>query len=275
MRRYTLIYLIIVALFASGCANRHKEKPERTEAEHYAEVQRQIGKKNYLTAIDELQELEARFPYGDYTEQAQLDLIYTQFRALDYPAVVATATRFQRSYPTHEHLHYVLYMKGLANYQMERGMMDGLLGPDKSSRDLSSWKDAFRNFNELITRFPDSEFVPDAKARMVYIRNMLAEQELHAARYYARRGAYIAAVNRAQNVIIHYQRTPAVPEALAIMNKSYLAMGEKELAAKSYRVLVSNWPDSEFIRAKKEEARLAWWPVDKNTWLSWLTFDLL
>ncbi len=275
MRRYTLVSLIILALFASGCANRNKEKPERTEAEHYAEVQQQIGKKNYLTAIDELKELEARFPYGNYTEQAQLDLIYTQFRAMDYPAVVATATRFQRNYPNHQHLDYVLYMKGLANYQMERGMLEGLVGQDKSSRDLSSWKDAFRNFNELISRFPNSEYVPDAKARMVFIRNMLAEQELHAARYYARRGAYIAAINRAQNVIIHYQRTPSVPEALAIMNKAYLAIDEPELAEKSYRVLASNWPDSEFIRAKKKEARLAWWPVDKNSWLSWLTFDLL
>src|SRR5690625_3293511 len=127
MRRYTLIYLIIVALFASGCANRHKEKPERTEAEHYAEVQRQIGKKNYLTAIDELQELEARFPYGDYTEQAQLDLIYTQFRALDYPAVVENATSFQSNYHTHEHLLYVLYMKGLANYHLESCIMDSLV----------------------------------------------------------------------------------------------------------------------------------------------------
>lgn len=275
MRRYTLVYLIFLALFTSGCANRVKEKPERTEAEHYAEVQRQIGKKNYLTAIDELQELGARFPYGDYTEQAQLDLIYTHFRALDYPAVVATATRFQRNHPAHEHLEYVLYLKGLANYQMERGMMDGLLGPDKSSRDLSSWEDAFRDFNELITRFPDSEYVPDAKARMVYIRNMLAEQELHAARYYARRGAYIAAINRAQNVVIHYQRTPSVPEALAIMNRAYLAMNEPELAEKSYHVLATNWPDSELIHSRKEEVRLAWWPVDKSTWLSWITFDLL
>src|SRR5699024_1529481 len=139
MRRYTIVSIVLIALFATGCANRTKEAPERTEAEHYTEAKRQIGKKNYLTAIDELRELEARYPYGDYTEQAQLDLIYTQFRAADYPAVVATATRFQRNHPNHQHLDYVLYMQGLANYSLEKGMMDGVFGPDKSSRDLRAW----------------------------------------------------------------------------------------------------------------------------------------
>jgi len=274
MRRYTIVSIVFIALFATGCANRTKEAPERTEAEHYTEAKRQIGKKNYLTAIDELRELEARYPYGDYTEQAQLDLIYTQFRAADYPAVVATATRFQRNHPNHQHLDYVLYMQGLANYSLEKGMMDGVFGPDKSSRDLRAWRDAFRVFNQLAQRYPASPYTPDAKARMVFIRNQMAEQELHAARYYARRQAYVAAINRAQNVVTHYQRTPAVPEALAIMSRAYNAMGETELAAKSYAVLKHNWPDSSFLDKRKEEVKLAWWPR-KHSWLSWLTFDLL
>src|SRR5699024_10814337 len=258
------------------CANRTKEKPERTEIEHYTEAKRQIDKKNYLTAIDELRELEARFPYGDYTEQAQLDLLYVQFRAVDYPAVIATATRFQRNYPTHKHLDYVLYMHGLANYQLERGMLDWLFGPNKAARDLKAWRDAFRVFDQLIQRYPASPYAADARARMTHIRNQLAEQEqeLHAARYYARRQAYIAAIKRAQNVVTHYQRTPAVPEALAIMSRAYNAMGETELAAKSYAVLKHNWPDSSFLDKRKEEVKLAWWPR-KHSWLSWLTFDLL
>lgn len=274
MRRYTIVSIILIALFASGCANRNKISPERSEAEQYAAAKRQMDKNNYLSAIDELQELEARYPYGDFTEQAQLDLLYSQFRSQDNPAVVATAIRFERNYPSNEHLDYVIYMKGLANYNLEKGMLDGLLGPDKSSRDLKPWRAAFKNFTDLVARFPDSEYVPDAKARMVHIRNTLAAQELHAARYYARRGAHVAAVNRAQNVILNFQKTPSVPEALAIMNRAYLALDESELAEKSYKVLVENWPDSQFVNQKKEEAHLAWWPKG-DSWLSWLTFDLL
>ena len=274
MRIYT-VFLLIAALFiVAGCSSTPRERPERTEAELYQTVRTQLDRNNFLSAIDELRELEARFPYGDFAEQAQLDLIYSQYRALDYPAAVATATRFTRNFPANEHLDYVMYMKGLANYNMERGLFDRLMRTDRAARDLSSWRDAFRDFHELVNRYPDSEYAPDARARMVYIRNQLAAYELHVARYYARRGAHVAAVNRAQQVVIHFQETPSVPEALAIMSRAYRSLGEQELSERSLAVLNHNWPDNDFVNSRGR-VELSWWPRDERTWLSLITFDLL
>lgn len=277
MRAYTVFLssvLVSSALLVSGCSSTPKERPERTEAQQYEEVRRQIERNNFLTAIDELRELEARFPYGDFAEQSQLDLIYTQYRALDYPAAVASATRFLRNYPANKHLDYVLYMKGVANYNLERGLFDRIVRSDKASRDLDAWRDAFNDFQELVSRFPDSPYAPDARARMVHIRNQAAEHELHAARYYARRGAYVAAVARAREVIIHYQETPAVEEALAIMSRAYRSLGEAELSDRSLAVLRHNWPESSYL--SRGQVQLSWWPSDDGRGLlSLLTFDLL
>ncbi|WP_223428218.1 outer membrane protein assembly factor BamD [Alcanivorax limicola] len=269
-----LVVILALLLSVAGCSNKPKERPERTESEHYEEVRKQLDRNNFLSAIDELRELEARFPYGDFAEQAQLDLIYTQYRALDYPATVATATRFIRNYPANAHMDYVLYMKGLANYNMQRGLFDRLVRTNRASRDLSSWRDAFRDFHELASRYPDSDYAPDARSRMVYIRNQMAAQELHVARYYARRSAYVAAINRAQQVVLHYQETPAVEEALAIMARAYRSLGEDELASRSQTVLVHNWPESEYLDSRQRVA-LEWWPRDERNWLSLITFDLL
>lgn len=277
MRAYTVLLssvLISSALLVSGCSSTPKERPERTEAQQYEEVRRQIERNNFLTAIDELRELEARFPYGDFAEQAQLDLIYTQYRALDYPAAVASATRFLRNYPANEHLDYVLYMKGVANYNLERGLFDRIVRSDKASRDLDAWRDAFTDFQELVSRFPDSEYAPDARARMVHIRNQLAEHELHAARYYARRGAYVATVARAREVVIHYQETPSVEEALAIMSRAYRSLDEQMLSDRSLAVLRHNWPESDYL--SRGQVQLSWWPSEGGRGLlSLLTFDLL
>lgn len=269
-----LIWPLLAALLLSACAGKPEESPERTEAAQYREAQSAMSSNNYLTAIDRLHELEARFPYGRYAEQARLDLIYAHFRTQAYPETVVAAQRFMRSYPAHPSLDYALYMRGLANFYMERSFFDSFMTTDKSARDLSSAKDAFEDFERLVTRFPDSDYAPDARARMVFIRNDMARQELHAARYYARRGAYIAAINRAQYVVQHYQRTPLVPEALAIMSAGYERLNQPELAAKSRRMLQDNWPDSDYLN-DEGEVDLAWWPSRHKGVLSLLTFDLL
>ncbi|MBL7252266.1 outer membrane protein assembly factor BamD [Alloalcanivorax sp. C16-2] len=269
-----LIWPLLAALLLSACASKPEESPERTEAAQYREAQDAMDSNNYLTAIDRLKELEARFPYGRYAEQAQLDLIYAHFRSQEYPETVVAAQRFMRSYPAHPRLDYALYMRGLANFYMERGFFDSFMSTDKSSRDLGSARDAFEDFERLVTRFPDSEYAPDARSRMVFIRNEMARHELHAARYYARRGAYIAAINRAQYVVQHYQRTPMVPEALAIMVEGYERLDRPELADKSRRALAESWPDSEYLD-DDGQVNLAWWPSEHKGLLSLLTFDLL
>ena len=269
-----LIWPLLAALLLGACASKPEESPERTEAAQYREAQSAMDANNYLTAIDRLKELEARFPYGRYAEQAQLDLIYAHFRSQEYPETVVAAQRLMRSYPAHPSLDYALYMRGLANFYMERSFFDSFMTTDKSARDLTSATDAFEDFERLVTRFPDSDYAPDARTRMVFIRNEMARHELHVARYYARRGAYIAAINRAQYVVQHYQRTPLVPEALAVMTAGYERLDQPELAAKSRRVLQENYPDSEYLD-DDGQVDLAWWPREGKGLMSLLTFDLL
>lgn len=267
------LFLILIALFIAGCAGNPNDRRELTEAEHYRDARKLLDRKTYLNAIEQFEELEARFPYGDYADQAQIDLIYARYRSLDYPGATAQADRFLRTYPTHEQAHYVLYLRGLAHYYMQQGMFDRVFGENKAPRDLGSMRDAFSDFEELVRRYPDSEYAADARSRMIYIRNLFAEQELIAARYYARREAYIAAANRAQHVVRYYQQTPSVPEALAILSKAYESLGQPKLAENSYRLLVANWPESDFLEA--EDIKIEWWPTGERTWLSLLTFDLL
>ena len=269
----TLMVLFCTVLLLAGCANRNKERPELTESNQYREARKALDARRFDSAIEQLREMQVRFPYGDFSEQAQLDLIYAQYRSQDYPATVVAAQRFIRSYPAHPSLDYALYMRGLANFNMERGMFDNVMSSDGAARDMSAARDAFRDFERLVNRFPDSDYAPDARARMVYIRNQLARQELHVARDYARRGAAIAAINRAQQVVKHYQQTPAVPEALAIMVRGYKQLNQPELAEKSLATLRLNWPDSEFLR--DDGVHLAWWPREQGGLLSLLTFDLL
>lgn len=270
MRNFTPLLVLLLA----ACASSPEDEREMTEARHYREAHQLLEKKSFLAAIDELEELEARFPYGDYTEQVQLDLIYSRYKALDYPGAIAQADRFIRSYPGHAELDYALYMKGLANFYLDLGLFDRLMETDKATRDLSAMREAFSDLDELVRTYPTSPYAADARQRMVYIRNLLAAQEIRAARYYARRGAYIAAANRAQFVVRHFQETPAVAEALAILSKAYEELDQPELAEKSARVLRHNWPDSRFF-GEDDRIRLAWWPDGKRDWLSLLTFDLL
>lgn len=266
--------LLCALLLLAGCAST-PETAELTEAEHYRRAHKTLEKEAFLAAIEELESVRSRFPYGEYARQVQFDLIYAHYRNHDYAATIAAAERFIRNYPGHERLDYALYMKGLANFYLEQGLLGRFLPRDRAAHDLKAARDAFSAFKELVTRFPESPYAADARARMIFIRNNLAEHELHAARYYARRGANIAAANRARYVVVHYQRTPAVPEALAIMTRAYQELGRKELAKKSRRVLAANWPDSQYLN-EQGRVELAWWPNPRSKGLlSLLTFELL
>lgn len=269
-----LFGFFMLCLLATGCASKIEEAPELTEAQQYQEARDAIKSKNYLSAAEQLSALDARFPYGDFAEQAALDMIYTQYKAIDYPATVVATQRFMRNYPAHPNMDYVLYMRGLANFNMEKGLFDNVMSSDKSSRDMTPAIDAFRDFQRLVTLFPQSEFAPDARSHMVHIRDHLARQELHVARFYARRGAMVASVNRAKDVVRNFQTTPATEEALAIMVKGYQRLDMPELAEKSRAVLALNWPDSQYLNAEQQVV-LPWWPKEDQTIWSLLTFDLL
>ena len=198
---------------------------------------------NYQKAIKLYETLEARYPFGNYAAQTQLDVAYAYFKNDDSEAAIAAVDRFIKIHPRDPHVDYAYYLKGLVNFNRGIGFIDRFLPTDTSQRNPSNAQEAFDNFQELVRRFPDSKYVPDAKQRMLALRNNLAMYEIHVARFYLKRKAYIAAANRGSYVVKEYQRTPAVPYALQVMQEAYTKLGLDDLAADAQRVYEQNYPE--------------------------------
>lgn len=271
-RTLRLTSLLLVALLAA-CSSSPK-KSQMTEKDYYEAAQKSMRSGNFMTASEHLESLESHYPVGRYTEQAQLELIYARFRHADHAGASAAADRFIRLHPNHPQLDYAMYMKGLAAYEGDRDVFFRFLDINTATRDLSSSREAFQDFSELLQRFPDSQYAQDAQARMIHIRNLMAEQELHAARYYAKRKAYVSCLNRTRWVIENYPGTPAVADALALQVWAYGKLGIKDLAEQQLALLRSNFPEHKGI---DELGQLTLDIGDGNedrSWLNILTFGL-
>lgn len=216
-------------------------------AKLYSEASRELDAGDYQTAIEYYEKLEARYPFGRYATQAQLDVAYAHYKADEPEQAIAAADRFIKLYPQNPYVDYAHYLKGLVNYNRSVSFFDRYVPTDPSQRDPGSALDAFEDFAVLVRRFPDSKYAEDARLRMVYLRNNLAKGEVHVADFYMRRGAYIAAANRCNYVIERYQRTSAVEDALEILIDAYKRLGEDELAADAERVLVLNREAGRFV----------------------------
>lgn len=192
---------------------------------------------NYNGAIQYFLQLEARYPFSNVTRQAQLDLIYLYYKSRMPEQAIDAAEEFERENPTHPRVDYTLYMRGLVHFDEAPNVLERLFRVDMSTRPPKDTFESFSFFQELIRRFPDSEYVADAQKRMVFLRNRLAEYENHVARYYIRRGAYVAAVNRAKYALEHYPGAPQLEESLEIMIEAYGLLGMTDLAADAERVL--------------------------------------
>lgn len=212
------------------------------DTKFFQQAKEALEAKNYQKAISLYEALEARYPFGDYAAQTQLNVAYAYYKNDDPEAALAATERFIKVHPRNPSIDYAYYLKGLINYNRGIGFIDRFLPTDTSQRDPGSAKDAYDNFNELIQRFPQSKYVPDARLRMVALRNNMAMYELHVADFYMRRKAYVAAVNRANNIVKEYQRTPAVPHALQVMQEAYTKLGLEDLAADAERVFNLNYP---------------------------------
>jgi outer membrane protein assembly factor BamD len=225
----------------------------------YNAAAKELDSANYKSAIELYQKLETRYPFGRYAMQGQLDVAYAHYKAEEPEAAIAAADRFIKLYPTNPYVDYAFYLKGIVNYNRSVGFLDRFIPTDPSQRDPGSALDAFEDFGELVQRFPDSKYAEDARQRMLYLRSNLAKSEVNVARYYMRRGAYLAAVNRAQYVVERYQRTSAVEDALEIMVEGYKRLGEEQLAADAQSVLTLNRQAGRFIddTAKPEEVGLS------------------
>jgi outer membrane protein assembly factor BamD len=251
---------VLLAFLTSGCAwlDKHSDNTYGWDAAKlYAEASDELNSGSYATAVDYYSKLEARYPFGRYAMQAQLDVAYAHYKAEQPEEAIAAADRFIKLYPQNPYVDYAYYLKGIVNYNRSVGFLDRYIPTDPSQRDPGAALDAFQDFAELVRRFPDSKYTPDAQQRMLFLRANLAQAELHVARYYMKRGAYLAAANRATYVVERFQRTAAVPEALEIMIQAYTAIGEEQLAADARRVLTLNRDAGRFeVDEKPEPATL-------------------
>lgn len=232
--------LLAAPLLLAACAS--KPVGMKSEADYYAEANDALKRGNFNTAVQLFEALESQYPVGIYTKQAQLEVIYGKLRQADYLGAIAAADRYIRLHPGSERLDYVLYLRGLANYNIDQDTLLKRLPINLAHRDMGQTKVAFDDFRQLLTRYPASPYAADARQRMIYLRNQLAEAEMHVARYYETRGASVAALNRARWVVENYSESTAVPEALRMMVKHYRALGMKDLADQAERLLKAN-PD--------------------------------
>jgi outer membrane protein assembly factor BamD len=264
-----IILILISCLLVASCASSKNSKYDfMSEDELYQEARQQMISRKFSKAKEAYQMLETRFPFGQYAEQAQLEIISAYYQSSEYDLAVASADRFLRLHPDHPEGDYALYYKGLANFDANRSLFDRFFSMDLTKRDPGAARDAFNDFAEITTKYPESRFAADARARMMYLRNLLARHEVHVANYYFKRGAYTAAANRGRYVVEHYQETPAVSDGLAIMVQAYELLELKQLAADSLDVLRKNYPNHESLDANgnfinkfsieaAEESRLA------------------
>jgi outer membrane protein assembly factor BamD len=236
-----------LALLAA-CSALEKDPTAKWDAERlYAEARDEISSGNWAAARKHLESLEARFPFGRYAQQAQIEIAYTYYKEGESAQAITAADRFLKLNPNHPAADYVYYLKGLAIFSDDLGYFGNMVGADPSSRDPKAMREAFENFKELINKFPEGKYSTDARARMNYLVNAMAQSEVNIARFYLLRSAYIAAVDRAQSAVRDYQGTPAAEEALSIAARGYRALGMEALAADAERVLRTNYPNSRYL----------------------------
>jgi len=248
-----LVLLIAVSMITAGCAKLFKPKTSDWTAEQfYDKAKEELDDGKWSDAIEYYQQLEARYPYGDYSEQAQLEIIYAYYKNNDQQQALAAADRFIRLQPTHPSVDYAYYLKGLVNFAENKTFTDKLLGgKDFSDRDPKAAVESYQSFNQLITRYPDSRYYSDSVVRMKKLSGYLAKHDLYVAEYYMRRGAYVAVVNRCKSVLENHQNAEAIENALGMMMVAYDRMGMMELATDTKRIITLNYPESLYLSNTK------------------------
>ena len=262
MRSFPLarFLLLLLVVFAVGC-HRNK-KPDDTEVlpveQMYQVAKEALESGNQTKAIKYYQRLIARFPFGPYTEQASIELSFAQFKDGKNEDAYSTINRFIKTYPTQKHVDYAYYLRGVINFDRDRSFLDRYANQDMTKREQGNTLQSFEDFNELVTKFPNSRYSADARQRMIYLRDNLAKAQLHIALFYLKRGAYVASINRSKDILERFQRTEAAGDALAVMVLSYRALGQEKLASDSERVLKLNYPDHAYFHGRWPEYG-HWW----------------
>jgi outer membrane protein assembly factor BamD len=257
-----LVVLAVVATMSACSMFRSKKETIDTMPVEklYSTAHDSLVHSDYAAATKAYQRLIARFPSGDFNEQAQLDLAYSQYKDNQPDDAYSTVNRFIKTYPTHKHVDYAYYLRGLINFDRTGGFIERVFQRTESQarRDQGYNLQAFDDFSELTRRFPDSAYSADARQRMIYLRNVLAQFEVNVAEFYLRRKAYIASADRAQYVIEHYQQAPQTGDALAILTRSYIGLERPQLAEQTRKVLALNYPNHPYLTDEK-------WPHAPST----------
>jgi len=257
-RAYLLLTLLLVASLTACSSSRDRSgfdpddplgsyRAELSAAQMYEEARREMDRGNFREAAEQLQNLQARYPFGAYFQQAQLDIIYAFYRANEMGSTIRAADRYMRLNPQDEHVAYALYMRARANLERGDDLLTRTFGIDRRTRDSAPLKESLGDFIDLVERFPDSQYAEDAQERIVFLRNGLAYHELHVARFYMKRKAHVAAANRAMGIIENYQGTGSVMEALEILAESYEYLGLSDLREDVLRVIQENDPDHKLL----------------------------
>jgi len=260
------VLFILILLFA-GCATDLQDETAGWPAQRlYGEAKDAMSSKDWPRAIKYLEKLEARYPYGRFAQQAQLEIAYAHWKDGERASAIAAVERFIKMYPNHANVDYAWYLKGLINFNDQYGILSQLATPDMSDRDPKSTRESFAAFKEVVARFPESKYAADAAARMRYLVNALASHEVHVARYYMKRGAYLAAANRAQYAIQHYAQAPAIEEAVFVLVLAYDRLGMNDLRDAADRVMRTNFPDSRYLKPGEGRKGVPWWRLWDPEW---------
>ncbi|MFL2706942.1 MAG: outer membrane protein assembly factor BamD [Gammaproteobacteria bacterium] len=266
-RNLGILTIFILIFGLSSCSSNEEIPDERLiEKELYDQAQSRLKSASYSSAIMSLEALESRFPFGRYAEQAQAELIYAYYMNSQFEASQSAAERFINLHPRHSHTGYAFYMKGLAAFTDDSGLFSRYFQSDLAKREVIMAQSSFDELSDFVSRYPRSEYVPHAKQRMIYLRNLLAEHEIYVADFYMKRGAYLAAIGRAKYVIEHLPNTPQTPYALSILVEAYEILDYKELKQTSLVILNSNYP--EFDLGDNES-------VKERSWTNILTLGLM
>lgn len=279
------VLLIVSSLLLSACSwlpfvDSEEEHSQETQEEALNlseerlrnKIRANLDARNWTDATVNLNAFEAQFPFGNYADQAQLELIYVYHESADYESAIASAERFIRLHPRHPNVDYAYYMKGLSAALQHKGLFSNRSPIDATKRDPGSARTSFANFSELLNYFPDSVYSADARYRMLELRNQLARHEIHVANYYFKRRAYLAAANRGRYVIENFQKTPAMPDALAVMAEAYHLLDLHDLAATAAETLALNYPRHPSLNEQGEFQYHGADALIQNDWLSRLTF---
>jgi len=257
-----VLMLAVVAFGLQACGSNPKDETAGKATERlYEEARDEASTGNWERASKLYEKVEARLAGTPQAQQAQLDLAYAYYKTGEKAQALSTIERFIKLHPSSAGLDYAYYLQGLINFNENLGLLGGLTRQDLSERDQQAARDAYQSFRQVTTLFPESRYAADAGLRMNYIVNTLAQYEVHVARYYYRRGAYVAAANRAQQAVQEFQRAPASEEALYIMGLSYDRLGLTQLRDDAQRVLTSNFPNSRYLREGFIAPSKPWWQV--------------